>query len=384
LRILHVISSMTAESGGPPRVVAHLARAQAIRGTRVSIASTGTDLPPVILQNLGLAWSRDDNVHFVLLPPLHRNGWIAHVLAPEHLESTIRKSDLVHVHGIWEPLLHMALRTAERFQKRTIITPHGMISHYGMQKKAFKKALCLRLYARSALERASIVHALTRTEADEILHYAPRANVRVIPNGISPAEFAAPPDRALISARIPELAAADYVLFLARLDHMKGIDVLIEAFALVHARLPELRLIVAGPDYGAGVQAVKRAEQLGIQDRVHFVGTVHGDEKRALLAHALCLAQPSRHEGFSISLLEALASGTPVVVSDRVDLPGLIEERAGRVVALQPSAVADAIVDRALGSEARENIGARAKKLVQERYTWEEVARQLAYECGPE
>jgi glycosyltransferase involved in cell wall biosynthesis len=376
VKILHVIASMAANTGGPPRVVAQLSYAQACRGAEVHVASFHGDEPQAMLGDAGLSRPPVDNLKFSLLG----NGSV--LGNGSELGRLIDRSDIVHVHGVWELALQNALRAARRRRKGTVITPHGMISHYGMQKKSLKKMLGLRIYAKGSLERASFVHALTGTEAREIGYYAPRANICVVPNGVSPGEFAAPPGRDVIDRRFPELANVGYVLFLARLDHMKGIDVLIEAFAAVVECRPAVRLVVAGPDYGFGTISNELAKRLGIERQVHFVGAVHGEEKRALLAHALCVAQPSRHEGFSITLLEALASGTPLVVSDHVDLPGLLEERAGRIVPLQPRAIADAILQYASSDEPREALRARARRLVEERYTWNEVAKQLASECA--
>src|SRR5262245_19534271 len=117
---------MSAETGGPPRVVVHLAKAQADRGARVTIASPGIGASQLVLQNLGVDWQPDTHVSF-----------------QPHL-GAISQSDVVHVHGVWEPLLHTALRTARRLRKVTIVTPHGMLSHYGMGKKPLKKTLSLR------------------------------------------------------------------------------------------------------------------------------------------------------------------------------------------------------------------------------------------------
>lgn len=294
----------------------------------------------------------------------------------------VRRSDVVHVHGIWEPMLHQALRTAKHFGRVTVITPHGMISHYGMKKKPFKKAIALSSYVRRHLRSASLVHALTGTEAHEILHYAPNVNVRVVPNGVAADEFGGIHSRDTCAAIVPELESHPYVLFMARLDLMKGVDLLVRAFDHVRQSVPELRLILAGPDYGAETYCRELTRELGIERHVHFVGHIVGERKLALLAHAVCLVQPSRHEGFSLSLLEALASGTPVVVSTQVDLPGLAECRVGLFAEQNPRAVADAILHYARGNEPRALLTARSKELVRERYSWTKISRQLIAECA--
>jgi glycosyltransferase involved in cell wall biosynthesis len=378
VRILHVIPSMDAQSGGPPRVVANLAMAQARQGCEVSVLSTDGGEPQELYEKLGIAMWPNAAVSTACVASKRRGGLLSRAFGRDLLETAIGDSAVVHVHGVWEPLLHRALRIAGKCKRRTVITPHGMVSHYGMQKKKLKKIAGMTLYARKGLQNATLVQALTSTEAKEILHYIPGANVQVIANGIHAEEFASRPGRSVVSRAVPELADRAYVLFLARLDYMKGIDQLIQAFALAQPRALELRLVIAGPDFGAEEESKQLVATLGLQAKVHFLGPVSGELKRALLAHAVCLMQPSRHEGFSLSLLEALASGTPIVVSNRIDLPGLSEMRAGRFAELEPAALADAMLEYVFDGEARESISSRTRQLVLERYTWEIIARQLA------
>lgn len=359
-------------------MVANLAMAQARQGCEVSVLSTDGGESQDVYEKLGIAMSPHAVVSTARVASTWRGGLLSRSIGSDPLEAAIGDSGVVHVHGVWEPLLQRALRIAGRCKRRTVITPHGMVSHYGMQKKKLKKIAGMILYARKGLRNATLVQALTSTEAKEILHYIPEANVQVIANGIHAEEFASRPDRSVVSQAIAQLAERSYVLFLARLDYMKGIDLLIRAFALVQPRAPELRLVIAGPDFGAEKDSKQLAATLRLQGKVHFLGSVSGELKRALLAHAVCLVQPSRHEGFSLSLLEALASGTPLVVSNRIDLPGLAEMRAGRFADLEPAALAGAMLEYVYDGETRESVSMRTRQLVLERYTWEIIARQLA------
>src|SRR5207253_6602065 len=113
----------------------------------------------------------------------------------------------------------------------------------------------------------------------------------------------------------PSWCREPYILFLSRLHMKKGLDVLAEAFRTIAAKRSGVHLVVAGPDDGARADFVNRIEAAKLNDRVHLVGSLHGSEKWAALQGAACFVLPSRQEGFSVAILEALASRTSVVVT---------------------------------------------------------------------
>jgi len=120
---------------------------------------------------------------------------------------------------------------------------------------------------------------------------------------------------------MPELRGRRFLLFLARIHEKKGCDLLIEAFARVTARAPEVQLVMAGPDQ-VGMQAKlqSRAEQLGIAARVHWPGMIGGEVKWGALRTCDALVLPSHQENFGVSVAEALLAGRPVLLSYPVNI----------------------------------------------------------------
>jgi glycosyltransferase involved in cell wall biosynthesis len=377
MRILHVIPSLAPEMGGPPRVALRLAAAQADLGHEVRVVTYSAHRPEEVLHALHVSPAEVRGVRLHTIAP----GGLRELLWAPALAAFIAglrdRCDVIHAHGVWEIAIVRAVRLARRLGKVGVVTPHGMVSDYGMRQKPWKKALGLSLYARGLFESASFAHVLTATEQAEFNRYLPAARSRVVPNGVILGEFDSRPSRDLVDAALPRLAGRPYVLFLARIDPMKGIDLLVEAFAEVTRSDGGLGLVIAGPDAGYRATIESLVDRFGVRDRVEFAGLVDGELKRALLVHAVCLVQPSRHEGFSLSILEALASGTPAVVSDRVDVPGLVAERAGVVTGLDAAAIAAAILGCPRDAVAREQMARRARGLVEQRYTWRRVATDL-------
>jgi glycosyltransferase involved in cell wall biosynthesis len=169
--------------------------------------------------------------------------------------------------------------------------------------------------------------------------------------------------------------SAPFVLFLARLHTMKGPDLLLEAFAEVAGAHPQLQLVYAGPDYGmlAALRAHVAAHALA--SRVHFLGLVSGAERHWLLNNAVCVCQPSRDEGFSLSILEALACSRPVVISDRCKFPQVATTGAGIVVPLSASQVGAALDVYVSDPIRRARDGRRARALIEDSYNLENIAR---------
>jgi glycosyltransferase involved in cell wall biosynthesis len=139
-----------------------------------------------------------------------------------------------------------------------------------------------------------------------------------------------------------------------------------------------LQLVFAGPDFGMLEALERRGAQLGLNGRVHFLGLVSGADRLWLLENAVCLSQPSRDEGFSLSILEAMASRCPVVISERCKFPDVARHRAGIVVPLSIPELASAL--RAYASDAcrRASDGRSARLLVEHSYTWDIVSGQAA------
>ena len=135
-------------------------------------------------------------------------------------------------------------------------------------------------------------------------------------------------------ARFPALRGRKYFLFLSRIHRKKGCDLLLEAFGRVAADA-DLDLVMAGPDE-EGLQAVleAQAQRLGISERVHWTGMLEGDVKWGALRGAEAFVLPSHQENFGVAVVEALACGVPVIISDKVNIwPEIAQDQAGIVKA---------------------------------------------------
>ncbi|MDQ3987207.1 MAG: glycosyltransferase, partial [Actinomycetota bacterium] len=270
--------------------------------------------------------------------------------------------DLIHVHALFSHPSITGCRTAQRRDIPYLIRPLGTLDRWGRSRRATLKKISLAALERRLVRGAAAVQFTSekeRVESEEIV--SPRRSV-VIPNAVPLYEPVSTP--AAIGAQFPRLEGRRFVLFLSRIDPKKGLDVLLEAYEAI-ALQGSADLVIAGDGDPRYLEKLRRlADNLGLTDRIHWVGFVNGSAKSTLLAKAEMLVLPSRSENFGIAVAEALASGTPVVVSDRVALAEEIERAgAGLVTTLEANEVAEAMGELLASQEKRQQMSGAARRL---------------------
>lgn len=382
LRVLHVIETMAPHEGGPPRVVAGLAVAQRSIGIDAHIlCGDGTQLP-----NHLQYWQAHasgfpiESVH-TMVPSSNSLAARASALRV-WLWANLSKFDVIHIHQLWRLVPTQVGRACRRMGVPYLIAPHTSLSPWALAQKKPKKVLARLLVWNRIFRSAAGFHALNELEAVEIRECFGRGGppVFVVPNGVALAEFsettaprASPAVARLLS---PIDGNSPFILFFARLHVMKAPDLLLEAFASVALAHPALQLAFAGPDFGLLDTLQRRVAQLRLTDRVHFLGLISGSDRLWLLRNAVCLSQPSRDEGFSLSILEAMASKCPVVISERCKFPEVALHGAGIILPMSIPDLASALHTYASDLARRMSDGLSARRLVETRYTWDIVAHQ--------
>lgn len=381
MNILHVIRSLDPSQGGPPVVAACLAAAQAGLGHRVCLAyqlrAGEEDRAATLL-------SATQDANRVELLPLPVTGPLP--LALPGLRRALRQHtagrDMLHLHGVWDPVLPLAALAAKRAGLPYVLTPHGMLDPWCLRQKRFKKLLALRLFYADMLRGARFVQALNAAEGAQVQCLGLARRLEILPNGLFSRELramgeASPGDGTLRRDGRP------YVLFLGRLHFKKGLDMLAQAFHLTAEAVPDADLVVVGPDQGEQDRFARSIDRLGLSARVRLPGPIYGPDKYAALRGAACFCLPSRQEGFSMAVLEALGCGTPVVLSHACNFPEADAAGAGRCVDLRPEALAEALAGYLSDQALRRRAGLAGRELVAARYTWETIAADMcaAYQC---
>ena len=368
MKILHVIPSVSASQGGPSRALADMECALAVRGLKVTTATTNDDGGSAVLdvplrapvrEACAVRWYFPrDTVFYKVSFGLAR--WLKH---------NIGRFDIVHVHALFSFAPLTAAFLARQQGVPYVIRPLGVLRRYGMQKRAALKSLSWRFLERGLLESAAAVHFTSRQELEEAEALGLVFNGVVIPLGVD----AAPPVRRDFAKSGPL-----EFLFLSRIDPVKNLEGLLRGFAMASVH-NDMTLKIAGEGDAAYLRGLKKlADELGIAPRTQWLGHLAGDAKQNALARADVFVQPSLSESFGIAVVEALASGLPCLVSRGVAIQDEIAGAgAGLVVDTDAASIAAGLSRFAAGRARQGVMSAAARKLALEVFSTEAMGARL-------
>ena len=378
MRVLHVIPSISPLRGGPSRAVIDMVAALRLQDVDAAILTTndhGPGLHPGLVTG---RWQWHQGVPVLAFP-----RWSPPVAALREfafspalslwLARNLKRYELLHIHALFSYPSTSAMAQARWAGVPYILRSIGQLSPWSLAQSRGRKRLLLRLIERRNLEQAAALHFTTAAERDEaaVLGLAP-------PNLVLPLGVRCP-DPLSQSASAPNGSAPVRFLFLSRLHPKKQLENLLDALALLQRQRPEARweLAIAGegePRYVACLQ--ERTRGLGIEARCGWLGFLEGEAKWQALKAADWYVLPSAAENFGIAAVEALAAGTPVILSPEVAVAANVAlAGAGLVSASDPEALALTLAT-ALERPSL-TMRASALTLVATDFSWSTIALQL-------
>src|SRR5262245_15893694 len=376
LRIVHVCAYFAPAFvyGGPPRSVLALCRAQRDAGADVRVVTTSANGDGEVSEEV-IARAEYEGI------PVRycSRAWPRSIFYAPSFSSVVatelRDAGVVHIHGLWNAAVWSAAAAARHQQRPYVLSPRGMLAPAALAHDAWRKRLAYRLADGRVIRDAARLHATSQLEFDELTRLTDPDRVVFVPNGVELPRVGASHERAT-RERFKLRADAPLVLFLGRIHPIKRLDLLADAFGRVLQQHAGAHLVIAGPDEdGHRAQVAPMFTPFG--DAVTWTGRVDETGKRELLNAAAALVMCSDAESFGMSVAEAMAAGTPVVVTRTCPWPDVESHRTGFWVEQTPDAVA-AGVNAVLSdrSTARE-IGCRGRSLVASQYSWPHAASAL-------
>lgn len=284
--------------------------------------------------------------------------------APRLLDQILAQDlDCLHLNGIWMYPSRAAHLWARRTGRPYIVSTHGMLNPWITARGRWKKALARRGYERASWRAATILHALTAVEAQNITAETGRGDIAIVPNPAPDPGFP------------PTVPDAPRVIYIGRIHPSKNLMALIEGWRCA-ARPDDAKLILAGWGDPAHVAALRAAVEAA-GPSVAFIGPIYGADKQELLASARYTVLPSLTEGLPMAVLEGWAAGVPTIMTEGCNLPEGFSEGAAIDCGYDADAIGAAL-SRGLGHDSSTWLGmARAaQRLAATRYSRRTVASQ--------
>jgi glycosyltransferase involved in cell wall biosynthesis len=399
MKILHVISSLARELGGPSQSCPGMARAVAALGHDVRICTSKWDgAGKTVDAPSGQPVMRDGvSYYYYTMPTLRVMAFSPEMVRA--LPGLVDDVDIVHLHSLYLAHSWATGDISRRHGKPYIIRPHGTLDPYIFRRRRWRKRVVEVLFQNRVNRNAAAFHFSTRDEMERSAPYTAGRPGFVAPLGLDLSRFASTPPRGQFRARYPMIGDRPVVLFYSRLSFVKGLDILIPAFAKAVREGLDAVLVMAGPDFGMEAKARAWIAEHGLEDRCVFTGMLEGSDALSALNDADLFVLPSYSESFGMSVVEAMAAGLPVLISEHVKIWREVEaDDAGMVKPNDVDAFAAGISELMGDAKRRQRMGANAKASVARRYTWDQVGRRLeevyeailagrpfeAYGSGPE
>jgi glycosyltransferase involved in cell wall biosynthesis len=377
MKVLHVIPSLGPLRGGPSFALPRMARGLAEAGIEVHIATTNDngsgylDVPletPIV----------DHGVTTYYFQRQHRVYTISRSLK-KWLQQHINDYDLVHIHSLFSYSSTVAGSCARRANVPYLVRTLGHLNCWGMNKRRIVKQLSLSLVENRLLQGAALAHYTSEQEKVEAAASGITVPCCVLPLGIEHRDLQQPVDCTPLLARYPQLENCFVFLFLSRLHEKKGLDLLLPAFAEVHRKHPKTALILAGDGDDSFIKNLGvQIEALNLNNAVVQTGFVEGKDKLMVLHGANAFVLPSYSENFANAVVEAMAVGLPVIVSDQVGVAATLQQaEAGIIIRCHVEDLRKAMETLLMDESLRASLSGKGKKLVEDHFSIEATTRAL-------
>ena len=353
--------------GGTVERTLQISRALVRAGHKCTILTIDTGLSPNYLQQCTL-WG----LSVFALPSLWKRFYIPK--PSQHLiGKLVASADVVQLMCHWTLINALVYRAVTQLGKPYTVCPAGALSVFG-RSKVLKKSYN-HLIGREIILHANGCVAISPNEIEQFKSYGANLDkVVVIPNGVNPDDYSES-DGKKFRARY-EIGDSPMILFLGRLNFIKGPDMLLEAFCRCSQdeSMKTYHLVFAGPDGGMLNELRRMVDTSGVKNRVHFTGHIGGPEKYEAYRAADFLAIPSRQEAMSIVVLEAGITGTPVLMTDQCGFDDVAVVAGGMVVAASVEGLQKGLLSMTGNPERLEIMGQDLREFTCEHFLWDHAA----------
>jgi glycosyltransferase involved in cell wall biosynthesis len=368
------------EAGGVARSTYELSRHLVERGHDLTVYSTNwayfeRDLPtnrPVSLESMQVYYF--DNLRQYspvdVLPPI---PWYAPFVARKE----VKDFDIVHMNEYRSLLSVSVYRYAKKYGTPYVLQARGSLPKI-MQVQRLKSLFDI-AWGNDLLRSASRAIALNQREVDLYVQMGVEEDrIETIPNGVDLSLFENLPEKGTFRKMYGIGEDEEIILFLGRLNPIKGADLLIDAFSMVLSEWSTARLVIVGPDGGQLPALEQQIHALGLGKKILVTGPLfENPAKIAAYLDADIYVLPSMYETFPNSVLEANACGTPAIITDRCGSAEIFNGKSGYVVGYDRTELRDAILDLLRNPDIRKAFGKAGREMVFAGFGWDRIVAKV-------
>ncbi len=366
MKVLNVCVSLDpVNGGGVAERTFRMSRYLSRFGIKCAILST----------DLGLTAERREalkEIELIIFPCLNARFYIPKI-SYRKVKDAIQDADIVHLSDYWSLQNIVIYLLSRYFHKPYVICAAGSLGVYGRSK--FLKRLYNNVFGRRIIRHAAACIAITNEEIPLYKNYgAGQDKIFVIPNGTSRSSLMKKDDEKFRSKF--KLGTNPIILFMGRLNYIKGPDLLLQAFCNLKESLHNYLLVFAGPDQGMLTILEDVVVANSLEERVRFIGFLGNEDKSLAYYASELLVIPSRQEAMSIVVLEAGITGTPVLLTDRCGFNVVEDINGGRVVPATVEGLQNGLLSMLAERGNLKAMGTNLEKYVVSRFMWESIVGQ--------
>ncbi len=384
MNILHIVPYFYPawSYGGTPRVVFELCRELVKKGHNVTVYTTdvfnknirqSTNCIEAEVEGIKIKYFKNISNSLAF----NQKVFISPAIS-KALKENLKQFDIVHLHEFRTLQNAAAYKYLTKYKIPYILSAHGSVLR--LMGKDFLKMLFDKSIGFKILKSAKRVIAVSNIEVEQYIKMGvERDRISLIPNGINISEFENADKVKGNFRRAYKLSDKKILLFIGRLNAIKGIDFLLNTFAILTKDIKDTILVIAGPDDGYKNEIERRINLLKINDKVLLTDGLYGEDKIAAMTDADIFIYPSRHEIFGIAPLEALMCGTPVIVTDNCGCADFLRETNGGIVVKYQdiSGLLDSMQTILDNKEEAKKLASNGMELVQRQFNWDEITKDM-------
>jgi len=348
MKIVHIISNFSLSYGGMATACKEIAEGQAKVGLDVTIITSNLDHPIGILKKPFSKTLYENGVRLFYCPVFFKPLVFSFKLL-KLLRQEISNADVVHVHGLFRFPQTFSCWYANIIGKPYVLSPHGSLDPAVNNNKDryFRRHIYQMLFEKNNINNADKIHFTALGEKTLTNNLIPAEKGFIIPNGINTGEYKKLPSNGFFEDNYNVDVNSYKILFLGRITWKKGLDILLPALNIIKEIIPNIILLIVGPDNeGYKNKLKKMIEKLNISKYIKFIGLLDKDSVKKAYVDSDIFVLPSYSENFGLTIIESMACACPVVISKNVNIhEDISRNNLGYVIDCKPKEIAESVID---------------------------------------